>query len=203
MLHHLWIIGTSNAAETGGTVLLSRHFSQPDSTEEARDAELRRIVSLTRDTWPTLFAEQQAALAAPTSAAGSSGTGSSSGSSAPGADDPLPGSPGFLAVTYHDDDGATRERTAGVLVGSDVVVVATGDGVYDALALEQVLRAFVAVLRAVCCKDKEGLTEAAVLKEYRAVMLVVEDVFTRGIVHTTDPDVVAAALSMNLEKVKH
>ena len=43
MLHHLWIIGTSNAAETGGTVLLSRHFSQPDSTEESRDAELRAL----------------------------------------------------------------------------------------------------------------------------------------------------------------
>lgn len=193
MLHHLWIIGTSNAAETGGTVLLSRHFSQPDSTEESRDAELRRIVALTHATWPALFAEQQAALAAPPS--GTSG--------APGPDDALPGGAGFLAVTYHDDDGAGRERTAGVLVGSDVVVVATGDGVYDALALEQVLRAFVAVLRAVCCRDKEGLTEAAVLKEYRAVMLVVEDVFTRGIVHMTDPDVVAAALNMNLEKVKH
>lgn len=199
MLHHLWIIGTSNAAETGGTVLLSRHFSQPDSTEESRDSELRRIVALTRDTWPALFAEQQAALAAPASASSSSST----STSAPGTDDTLPGGPGFLAVTYHDDDGATRERTAGVLVGSDVVVVATGDGVYDALALEQVLRAFVAVLRAVCCRDKEGLTEAAVLKEYRAVMLVVEDVFTRGVVHMTDPDVVAAALNMSLEKVKH
>jgi len=198
MLHHLWILGVNSPNGTSGTVLLSRHFSSADAEESVRDAELSRVVALTRDSWPTLLNEHQSYNASSSGGSGSGGNGLSN-------DEEFPGGPGFLAVTYHYYDAQKNEteRTAGVLAGSDVVIIATGDGEYDALAIEQSLRAFVGVLRSICCKDKEGITEAAVLKEYRTVMLVVEDVFTRGILHTTEPEVVSAFLDMSLEKVKH
>ena len=104
-------------------------------------------------------------------------------------------------VTSFIDDTDGISKVLAFSQCNDLMFFVVGSGEYDEMVLSELVQSIWGALRIVCCN--EGLVnEANVLKEYRKLILALDDIIVGGITNLIDPDLISASASMSLDKAR-